>query len=232
MVLKPRPNALSWLLLSLLVLVLDQLSKQWVLTSLPEYTAIPVIEGFWNWYRTYNTGAAFSFLSDAGGWQKWFFTVLAFGISGLLAVWLSRTPRGDWRTALPFALVIGGAIGNVVDRLQHGPVIDFIQWHWREHYWPAFNRADAAIGLVADGLGHAMRAEDHGGAVRHLVQLFHEDRAALLQVVDDEAVVHHYMAHVDRRTERFDGALDDLDGAVDAGAETTGIGEQDVHRIR
>ena len=154
MVLKPRPNALPWLLVSLLVLVLDQLSKQWVLASLPEYTAIPVIEGFWNWYRTYNTGAAFSFLSDAGGWQKWFFTVLAFGISGLLAVWLWRTPRGDWRTALPFALVIGGAIGNVIDRLQHGHVIDFIQWHWRDHYWPAFNIADAAI--VGGAIGIAL----------------------------------------------------------------------------
>ena len=66
----------GWLL-SALVIVLDQLSKAWVLASLPEYTAIPVIEGFWNWYRTYNTGAAFSFLSDAGGWQKWFFAVLA-----------------------------------------------------------------------------------------------------------------------------------------------------------
>jgi len=153
-VLKPRPNALPWLLVSLLVLVLDQLSKQWVLASLPEYTAIPVIEGVWNWYRTYNTGAAFSFLSDAGGWQKWFFTVLAFGISALLAVWLSRTPRSDWRTALPFALVIGGAIGNVIDRLQHGHVIDFIQWHWREHYWPAFNIADAAI--VGGAIGIAL----------------------------------------------------------------------------
>ena len=154
MVLSPRPNALPWLLLSLLVLVLDQLSKQWVLASLPEYTAIPVIEGFWNWYRTYNTGAAFSFLSDAGGWQKWFFTVLAFGISGLLAAWLAKTPRGDWRTALPFSLVIGGAIGNVVDRLVHGHVIDFIQWHWREHYWPAFNIADAAI--VGGAIGIAL----------------------------------------------------------------------------
>ena len=154
MVLKPAPNALPWLLLSLLVLVLDQLSKQWVLASLPEYTAIPVIEGFWNWYRTYNTGAAFSFLSDAGGWQKWFFTVLAFGISGLLAVWLWRTPRHDWRTALPFALVIGGAIGNVVDRLVHGHVIDFIQWHWRDWYWPAFNIADAAI--VGGAIGIAL----------------------------------------------------------------------------
>ncbi|MGH8076770.1 MAG: signal peptidase II [Lysobacter sp.] len=148
---KPTPNALPWLILSAVVIILDQLSKAWVLSSLPEYTAIPVIEGFWNWYRTYNTGAAFSFLSDAGGWQKYFFVVLAVAITGLLGYWLANTPRRDWRTALPYALVIGGAIGNVVDRLLHGHVIDFIQWHWRDHYWPAFNIADSAIvaGAVA-----------------------------------------------------------------------------------
>lgn len=151
---RPRPNALIWLVLSVAILALDQLSKMWVLSSLPEYTAIPVIEGFWNWYRTYNTGAAFSFLSDAGGWQKYLFTVLAFGISGLLAYWLSRTPRGDWKSALPYALVIGGAIGNVIDRLVHGHVIDFIQWHWRDHFWPAFNIADAAI--VGGAIGIAL----------------------------------------------------------------------------
>ena len=143
--LKPDKNALPWLLLSALVIVIDQWSKYWVLTSLPEYTAITVIDGFWNWYRTYNTGAAFSFLADAGGWQTWFFTVLAFAVSALLGFWLSRTPRRDWRSALPFALVIGGAIGNVIDRLLHGHVVDFIQWHWRGHYWPAFNLADSAI---------------------------------------------------------------------------------------
>ena len=146
-----KPNALSWLTVSALVLILDQLTKAWVLTSLPEYTAIPVIDGFWNWYRTYNTGAAFSFLSEAGGWQKYFFIVLAVAITGLLGFWLSRTPRNDWKTALPYALVIGGAIGNVIDRLLHGHVVDFIQWHWRDYYWPAFNIADAAIvaGAVA-----------------------------------------------------------------------------------
>ncbi len=153
----PKPNALIWLLLSAAVIALDQLSKQWVLTNLPEYQPIVVIEGFWNWYRTYNTGAAFSFLADAGGWQTWFFTALAFGICTLLTVWLARTPRQDWRTALPFALVIGGAIGNVIDRLLHGHVIDFIQWYWRDWYWPAFNLADAAIvggaiGIVLFGL--------------------------------------------------------------------------------
>ena len=80
--------------------------------------------------------------------------LLAFGISGLLAWWLSRTPRGDWRTALPFALVIGGAIGNVIDRQLHGHVVDFIQWHWGDYYWPAFNLADAAI--VGGAIGIAL----------------------------------------------------------------------------
>ena len=113
----PKPNALIWLILSVVVIALDQWSKAWVLSSLPEYTAVPVIDGFWNWYRTYNTGAAFSFLSDAGGWQKYFFVALAVAITGLLGYWLSRTPRRDWKTALPYALVIGGAIGNVIDQI-------------------------------------------------------------------------------------------------------------------
>ena len=147
-----RPNALPWLLVSVAVIVLDQATKMWVLGSLPEYTAIPVIDGFWNWYRTYNTGAAFSFLSDAGGWQKYFFVVLAVAISGLLGWWLARTPRRDWKSALPYALVIGGALGNVIDRLMHGHVVDFIQWYWRDYYWPAFNVADAAIVSGAVGI--------------------------------------------------------------------------------
>jgi signal peptidase II len=139
---RPKPNALIWLLLSAAIIGLDQWTKQWVLTSLPEYQAVPVIDGFWNWFRTYNKGAAFSFLADAGGWL----------ISGLLGYWLFRTARGDWRNALPFSLVIGGAIGNVIDRLQHGHVIDFIQWYWRDFYWPAFNIADSAIVAGAIGL--------------------------------------------------------------------------------
>ena len=149
---RATPNALAWLLLSVVVIVLDQVSKAWVLDSLPEYQPVVVIDGFWNWYRSYNTGAAFSFLSDAGGWQKWMFTGLAFVISGLLAFWLSRTPRRDWRTALPFALVIGGALGNVIDRIRHGHVVDFIQWHWQGHAWPSFNIADSAIVVGAVGI--------------------------------------------------------------------------------
>ena len=142
----PKPNALVWLLLSVVVIGLDQWSKHWVLTSLPEYQPVVVIEGVWNWYRSYNTGAAFSFLADAGGWQKYVFAVLAIGISGLLTVWLSRTARGDWRNALPFSLVIGGALGNLIDRFMHGHVVDFIQWHWKDvYYYPSFNIADSAI---------------------------------------------------------------------------------------
>jgi signal peptidase II len=117
-----RNNALSWLGLSAVVVGLDQLSKAWVLATLPEFQQVPVIAGFWNWFRTYNTGAAFSFLSDAGGWQKYVFVALALVISIVLGRILSRTPRGEWRTAAPFALVIGGAIGNVIDRLVHGHV--------------------------------------------------------------------------------------------------------------
>ncbi|MEO5628902.1 MAG: signal peptidase II [Thermomonas sp.] len=152
-----KPNALPWLGLSALVLALDQWSKAWVLNTLPEHVAVPVINGFWNWYRTYNTGAAFSFLADAGGWQKWFFITLAFAISGLLVWMLAGTKRRDWRTALPLALVVGGALGNVIDRFLHGHVIDFVQWHVGEHYWPAFNIADSAvmggaIGIAVFGL--------------------------------------------------------------------------------
>lgn len=148
-----KPNALPWLLLSVAIIAIDQLTKAWVLNSLPQYTAVPVIEGFWNWYRTYNTGAAFSFLADAGGWQKYFFLVLAVAISGLLTWWLRQTPRHDWKTAAPYALVIGGAFGNVIDRLVHGHVVDFIQWHVGSYYWPAFNIADMAIVTGAVGIG-------------------------------------------------------------------------------
>lgn len=164
---RPKPNALIWLLLSALIIGLDQWSKAWVLASLPEHVAVPVIDGFWNWYRTYNTGAAFSFLANAGGWQIWIFSGLAIVISGLLAFWLSRTARNDWRQALPYALVIGGALGNVVDRIVHGHVIDFVQWYWRGHYWPAFNLADSAIvggaiGIAVFGLLDGKRGQKAG----------------------------------------------------------------------
>lgn len=165
-----EPNALAWLLLSALVIAADQLSKAWVLRSLPEHVQVPVVPGFWNWYRTTNPGAAFSFLSDAGGWQRYLFLVLALGISGLLVSWLARLPRSAWRTAAAYALVVGGALGNAIDRLAHdGHVIDFIQWYARGHYWPSFNVADSAIcvgvaGILLAGLlpGRHPRAASQG----------------------------------------------------------------------
>lgn len=142
---KPVPNALSWLALSALLIVLDQLSKLWALSALSYQQPVPVIEGYWNWTLVYNYGAAFSLLDDAGGWQKWLFSGLAVAISAVLSFWLARTPRADWRTALPFALVIGGALGNLVDRVRFGYVVDFVQWGW----WPVFNIADSAISVGA-----------------------------------------------------------------------------------
>ena len=155
----PRPHAAIWLLLSVLIIVLDLWTKQLALDHLVYGQPVVFLEGVWNWTLAYNTGAAFSFLAEASGWQRWFFAVLAIGISGLLTVWLFRTPRGDWRNALPFALIIGGALGNLVDRIRFGYVVDFIDWHWRGHHWPAFNIADSAIvvgaiALIVFGFGH------------------------------------------------------------------------------
>ena len=140
-----KPNALSWLLLSTAIIALDQWTKHVVLATLTLHQPVAFIGGFWNWMLAYNEGAAFSFLGGATGWQRWMFAALAIVVSAGMAWWLARTPRGDWRTALPFALVIGGALGNLVDRIRFGHVVDFIQWYWRDYYWPTFNVADSAI---------------------------------------------------------------------------------------
>lgn len=149
---RPSPSALSWLLLSAVVIVLDQASKWLALANLQPYEPIAVIDGFLNWMLAFNTGAAFSFLADSGGWQRWFFTALALVVSAVLVVWLGRTARRDWRNAMPLALIIGGAIGNVIDRARLGHVVDFIDVFVGEHHWPAFNIADSAICVGAFGL--------------------------------------------------------------------------------
>jgi signal peptidase II len=149
---RPTPNATRWLLLSLAIIALDQWTKAIALATLRLHEPVPVIDGLLNWTLTRNYGAAFSFLSDAGGWQRWFFSALALAVSAMLAAWLARTPRGDWRQALPFALIIGGALGNLVDRLRFGYVVDFIDAYWQTHHWPAFNIADSAIVGGAIGL--------------------------------------------------------------------------------
>ena len=122
----PARHALVWLLLSAVVIALDLWTKQLALDHLRYAEPVAVIEGWLNWTLVYNHGAAFSFLQDADGWQRWLFSALAVGISLALIVALKRTERSDWRQAAPFALIIGGALGNLVDRLRFGHVIDFI----------------------------------------------------------------------------------------------------------
>jgi signal peptidase II len=141
----PRPNAAAWLWLSLVLIVADQVTKWLAVANLEYLTPVPVIEGFWNWTLVHNYGAAFSFLSDAGGWQKWFFAGLAAVVSVVMVLWLRLTPRAQWRDALPLALVIAGAVGNLIDRLRFGYVVDFVDWYVGKHHWPAFNVADSAI---------------------------------------------------------------------------------------
>ena len=138
-------NALPWLGLSVLLIGIDQLTKVWAESALQFQRPVPVIDGLMNWTLTYNEGAAFSFLSDASGWQRWFFSALAIGISGMLVFWLRKIPRHDWR----HALVIAGALGNLIDRLRLGHVVDFIDVYWGASHWPAFNVADSAISVGA-----------------------------------------------------------------------------------
>ncbi|MCE5232208.1 MAG: signal peptidase II [Mizugakiibacter sp.] len=144
-----RPNALPWLWLSAAVIALDQLTKWLALAALQPYMPHAVIPGLLNWTLAFNTGAAFSFLAEADGWQRWFFAALAVIVSAVLAAWLARTARRDWRSALPLALVVGGALGNLIDRLRLGHVVDFIQVYWQQWAWPAFNLADSAISVGA-----------------------------------------------------------------------------------
>ena len=144
-----RASALAWLGLSAFVIVLDQIIKFVVVGALQPYVPQPVIPGILNWTLAFNTGAAFSFLADQEGWQRWLFALLAVGVSVALALWLRRIPRGDWRNALPLALVIGGALGNLVDRLRLGHVIDFIQVYIGSWPFPSFNVADSAISIGA-----------------------------------------------------------------------------------
>lgn len=139
-------RAFSWYVLSLIVLVLDQWTKWLAQTKLNLHEPIAVIEPFLNWTLAYNYGAAFSFLADAGGWQKWFFSALALAMSLFLIVYLIKAPRNAKLLSLGLALVLGGALGNLIDRLLLGKVVDFIHVHYADvwHY-PIFNIADIGI---------------------------------------------------------------------------------------
>ncbi len=140
-------SANQWYSLAGLVIALDPLSKTVVLNHI-QFRATIYVAPFWNWVLTFNPGAAFSFLADQPGWQRWFFAVLALGVSAWIAYELKKQPQ-QTLPALALTLIMGGALGNVIDRVRFGAVVDFIQWHAAGYYWPAFNVADSAITLGA-----------------------------------------------------------------------------------
>ena len=140
--------ALRWYGLAVVIILLDQYTKGLASSGL-DYARPVVIFPWFNLTLQHNTGAAFSFLSGAGGWQRYFFTVVAMGISAVLVVWLYRMPRQQWLLALSLGLILGGALGNLWDRVALGYVVDFISVHYDRHYFPAFNIADSAISVGA-----------------------------------------------------------------------------------
>jgi signal peptidase II len=141
---------LAWLILSVLVLAVDQVTKQYFEGMLSLYQQIVVIPDLFSWTLAYNTGAAFSFLADSSGWQRWFFAAIALVVSVVLVGWLKRLGRDDTWLAIGLALILGGALGNLYDRVVLGHVIDFIYVHWKDTWrFPAFNVADSAITVGA-----------------------------------------------------------------------------------
>jgi signal peptidase II len=143
-----RTHPAAWLWLSLAVVALDQVTKFLVTRFLDLYERVEVLPVL-DFTLLHNTGAAFSILAEASGWQRGFFVVLGCVVSLVLIVWLWRLPRGERLLPISLALIVGGAVGNVIDRVTHGYVIDFIHAHWGEAYFPAFNIADSAITIGA-----------------------------------------------------------------------------------
>ncbi|WP_296127222.1 signal peptidase II [Pseudomonas sp. Ga0074129] len=163
-----RFGKLPWLWLSLVIFVVDQASKFWFDNNLTMYQQIVIIPDYFSWTLLYNTGAAFSFLADAAGWQRWFFAAVAVGVSVVLVVWLKRLKPEETWLALALAMVLGGALGNLVDRVVFGHVVDFILLHWHQQwYFPAFNVADMAITGGAILLALDMFKSDKSGEKTH-----------------------------------------------------------------
>ncbi len=148
--------AFIWLLMSTVIIALDWWTKGMATESLTLYRPVE-INSWLNMTLAHNYGAAFSFLSDAGGWQRWFFSVLASVVTVVLIVWLLRLPKDEQVTGAALGLIIGGAVGNLIDRIKLGYVVDFIDVYYKTSHWPAFNLADSAITggvilLLIDGL--------------------------------------------------------------------------------
>lgn len=139
---------MKWLWLSVLVIILDLGTKAMATAMLTYGDPVPVIPMF-NLTLLHNTGAAFSFLAQADGWQRWFFVALALVVSTVLVVWLRKLQRDETWEAVAIVLILGGALGNVYDRVVHGYVVDFLHFYWQDWHFPAFNLADMAITIGA-----------------------------------------------------------------------------------
>ncbi len=137
-----------WFVTALVVILLDQWSKQAILAHFYEGEELD-FTNFFAFTLRYNSGAAFSFLDDSGGWQRWLFTGIALVASVLLSFWIKRVAATKPYEAFALAFILGGALGNLYDRIVLGHVVDFILVHYQDHYWPAFNLADSAISLGA-----------------------------------------------------------------------------------
>jgi len=141
-------SGLRWLWLTLICLIADQVTKHWVAGSFNLYESVQLLPIFSLTY-VHNPGAAFSFLADQGGWQRWFFTAIAAIACVVFIVWLAKTPKNQTLISVAFALMLSGALGNLIDRVLFGYVIDFIDFHWNGSHFPAFNIADSMIFIGA-----------------------------------------------------------------------------------
>jgi len=163
---KSGSYSLRWFAIAATVLLLDQITKLWIMTDFVLGDS-RYISSFFNLVRAHNEGAAFSFLSDAGGWQRWFFTFLSTVISVVIVVWLTRLPRQKIIEAIALSLILGGALGNLYDRVTLGYVVDFLDFHWAGWPFAAFNVADMAISvgavlIIIDALFFADNASSEG----------------------------------------------------------------------
>lgn len=134
-----------WIGLALIVIIIDQLTKVVTLNMLTENTSKPVLS-FLNWVLVYNPGAAFSFLANSGGWQKWFFIGIG-SVAAIVLIILIKRHAHQNTFAFALSMILGGAVGNVIDRFRYGAVVDFIDVFYQQYHWPAFNIADSAITL-------------------------------------------------------------------------------------